>query len=512
MNLTLDLTYSLMVGLLVIVLVALVNLSTIIRVVVLWITWCRDIMYLRSLPCPPRQWILGHVSKFGPSLESLQYMQENHMNYPKLCPYWIGPCISFIITADLENVKMLSQLPGEAPRLPTYRFFHKWLGDGLVFSSGEKWKRHRRMLTPAFHFDILKQYIPVYNEMSHKLLEIWSELAETGESVEITGYLHLYTFDIMLRCMYSSDSNTLGEKDGSPYLQATKELTQFFINRTYNPLYFSDLIYYSTRSGHEFLRYSDVVHKHSEEVILSRRKELLEASQRTQPRKFLDFMDILLSAKDENGVGLTDSEIREEVDTFMFAGHDTTATGLGWVLYCLAMNKEHQELCRKEVREVLVGRDTDDITWEDVPKLSYITMCIKESMRLYPLVPTVGKLLSEEIVMSGQRFPKGTWMGIGVYVLHHDPLIWNDPEKFDPLRFTVENSKKMDPFAYLPFSAGPRNCIGQRFAMLEMKVTVAHIINKFMLEVDTTHLVEPYFYTIFKPKDGIKLNIKQVPM
>ncbi|XP_065886543.1 cytochrome P450 4F6-like isoform X2 [Dysidea avara] len=407
MNLTLDLTYSLMVGLLVIVLVALVNLSTIIRVVVLWITWCRDIMYLRSLPCPPRQWILGHVSKFGPSLESLQYMQENHMNYPKLCPYWIGPCISFIITADLENVKMLSQLPGEAPRLPTYRFFHKWLGDGLVFSSGEKWKRHRRMLTPAFHFDILKQYIPVYNEMSHKLLEIWSELAETGESVEITGYLHLYTFDIMLRCMYSSDSNTLGEKDGSPYLQATKELTQFFINRTYNPLYFSDLIYYSTRSGHEFLRYSDVVHKHSEEVILSRRKELLEASQRTQPRKFLDFMDILLSAKDENGVGLTDSEIREEVDTFMFAGHDTTATGLGWVLYCLAMNKEHQELCRKEVREVLVGRDTDDITWEDVPKLSYITMCIKESMRLYPLVPTVGKLLSEEIVMSGQRFPKG---------------------------------------------------------------------------------------------------------
>ncbi|XP_065910267.1 cytochrome P450 4F12-like isoform X2 [Dysidea avara] len=502
-----SISYPLLTGVTVTLLVLLLSYFTaFVRAIGSWTTWCNDVRHLRSMPSPPRRWLWGNILELGPSLKSLYYMQDYHVKYPKWCVYWIGPFIPFVFTADVEIMKTLLQQSGELPKPKVYKFLHKWLGLGLLFSDGAKWRRHRKMLTPAFHFDILKQYLPVYNEVSHKLVEVWSGLADSGESVEITEYLHSYTLDVLLRCMYSSNSNCLEKKEKVPYLVAIKQLTCLLMERPNNPLHFFDWIYFNTPAGRQFLHYSDVVHKFSEGVIVQRREQILKTSPESQTtRKFKDFLDILLSAKDENGEGLTDTEIREEVDTFMFAGHDTTASALGWTLYCLAMYKKHQEMCRKEIREVLASRDY--ITWEDLSKLSYTTMCIKESLRLYPLVSFTAKLLSEDFVSSGQRIPKGSWVGLGIHTMHHDPLVWNDPEKYDPLRFSTEETKKMNPFAFLTFSAGPRNCIGQRFAMQELQVTIAYIVNKFLLEVDTTHIVEPYFHAIFKSKTGIKLKL-----
>ncbi|XP_065910268.1 ultra-long-chain fatty acid omega-hydroxylase-like [Dysidea avara] len=503
-----DVTYSLFAGALVtLLLLVLTRLSFIIRKVHVGVTWCADIKYLRSLPSPPKRWIFGHALELGPTESSIRFYQKCHKEFPKYCVYWIGPIVAEVRTADVETMRRLMLQP-ENPKPPAYGFLHKWIGDGLLTTSGAKWRRHRKMLTPAFHFDILKQYIPVYNEVSHKLVEVWSGLADSGESVEITEYLHSYTLDVLLRCMYSSNSNCLEKKDGMDYLKAVKQLTDLFMARVYpsNPLHLIDWIYFNTTAGHQFLHYSDVVHKFSEGVIVQRREELLKTSK--PAKKYVDFLDILLSAKDENGEGLTDTEIREEVDTFMFEGHDTTASGLSWVLYCLAMYKQHQEMCRKEIREVLAGRDY--ITWENLSKLSYTTMCIKESLRLYPPVPYIAKELSEEIILDGQRIPKGTWIALGIITMHHDPLVWDNAEEFDPTRFNAENSKKRDPFAYLPFSAGPRNCIGQHFAMDEIRVTVAHILNKFHLEVDKKHNVERYAVAILSARTGIKVKLSLV--
>ncbi|XP_065885820.1 cytochrome P450 4F6-like isoform X2 [Dysidea avara] len=494
-----DITSSLHLGFVVILILFLLShITAILQVVGSWITWCKDIRYLYSLPSPPGRWLSGNALDLDHSWKSLQYMLENHKKYPNWCVYWIGPLIPWVFTANVKIMSTLLQQSG---------------GTGLVLSSGGKWKRHRKMLTPAFHFDMLKQYIPVYNEVSHKLLDIWGEYADRGESIEITKYLVSYTLDVLLRCVYSTNSNCLENKDMTPFLKGNRELARLFIKRIYNPLLIYDWIYFKTADGRKFLHHCEVVQKYSEDVILERREELLKTSSGLrQKRKYQDLLDILLSTRDENGEGLTDTEIREETVTFMTAGHDTNASALGWTLYCLAMYKEHQELCREEIREVLTGRDTDDIIWEDLSKLSYVTMCIKEAMRLYPIAPYVAKLSSEDIMANGQKIPKGTWLGVGIHAMQRDPSVWNDPERFDPLRFNTENSKKMDPFTFLAFSAGPRNCIGQRFAMQEMKVTVAHVVNRFLLEVDTTHTVEPYFHTILKAKTGIKLKLSFAPM
>ncbi|NXM84421.1 CP4FE hydroxylase, partial [Oenanthe oenanthe] len=196
---------------------------------------------------------------------------------------------------------------------------------------------------------------------------------------------------------------------------------------------------------------------------------------------------LTLPPQDEDGHTLSDEDIAAEADTFMFEGHDTTASGLAWLLYNLAGHPEHQERCRREVQQLLAGRDTADIEWEDLSQLPFTTMCIKESLRLHPPVTAVSRRCTEDVPLrDGRVIPKGVTCLISIYGTHHNPELWPEPEVvFNPLRFSPENSKGRSPSSFIPFSAGPRNCIGQSFAMAEMKVVVALTLSRFVLRRDT---------------------------
>ncbi|XP_010156842.1 PREDICTED: cytochrome P450 4F4-like, partial [Eurypyga helias] len=171
---------------------------------------------------------------------------------------------------------------------------------------------------------------------------------------------------------------------------------------------------------------------------------------------------------DEDGNTLSDEDISAEADTFMFEGHDTTASGLAWLLYNLARHPQYQERCRQEVRELLKGRDVEDIEWEDLSHLPFTTMCIKESLRLHPPVTAVSRRCTEDIgLRDGRVIPKGSVSispGIiclmSIYGTHHNPDIWPEPQGglalvYNPLRFSPENSQGRSPLAFIPFSAGP---------------------------------------------------------
>ncbi|XP_064256670.1 leukotriene-B4 omega-hydroxylase 3-like [Passer domesticus] len=189
---------------------------------------------------------------------------------------------------------------------------------------------------------------------------------------------------------------------------------------------------------------------------------------------------------DENGHTLSEENIAAEADTFMFEGHDTMASGLAWLFYNLAGHPEHQERCRQEVQELLAGRDTADIEWEDLSQLPFTTMCIKNSLRLHPPVTAVSQCCTEDIPLrDGHAIPPGVICLMSIYGTHHNPDLWPEPEVFNPLRFSPENSKGRSPLSSIPFSAGPRNCIGQSYAMAEMKVVVALTLSRFVLWRDT---------------------------
>ncbi|NXF42425.1 CP4FE hydroxylase, partial [Nyctibius bracteatus] len=161
--------------------------------------------------------------------------------------------------------------------------------------------------------------------------------------------------------------------------------------------------------------------------------------------------------QDEDGNTLSDEAISAEANTFMFAGHDTTASALAWLLYNLAHHPHHQERCRQEVRELLKGKAKEEIEWEDLSHLPFITMCIKESLRLHPPVTAVSRCCTEDIALrDGHVLPKGVICLLSIYGTHHNPDVWPDPQVYNPLRFSPEKSEGRSPLAFVPFSAGPR--------------------------------------------------------
>lgn len=162
------------------------------------------------------------------------------------------------------------------------------------------------------------------------------------------------------------------------------------------------------------------------------------------------------------------------------SGHDTTASGLSWVLYNLAKHPEYQERCRQEVQELLRDREPQEIEWDDLAQLPFLTMCIKESLRLHPPVTVIARRCTHDVGLpDGRIIPKGSICVISIFGIHHNPSIWPDPEVYNPFRFDPEIPQKRSPLAFIPFSAGPRNCIGQTFAMTEMKVVLALTLLRF---------------------------------
>ena len=197
-----------------------------------------------------------------------------------------------------------------------------------------------------------------------------------------------------------------------------------------------------------------------------------------QKKAFLDYL-LEENIKDENVID--EMGIQEEVDTFMFAGHDTTAISIIFALLNLGLNKEAQNKVHEELDSIFGDDHERQITPEDISKLKYLECCIKESMRIIPTVFMVGREIVNNIQIGDYYIPKGTNISVDFYSLHHDPEQFPQPEKYIPERFLPENSSKRHPFAFVPFSAGPRGCVGQKFAFNEMKIILADILRNFQI-------------------------------
>ncbi|XP_029664929.1 cytochrome P450 4C1-like isoform X2 [Formica exsecta] len=190
-------------------------------------------------------------------------------------------------------------------------------------------------------------------------------------------------------------------------------------------------------------------------------------------------LDLLIAASQNND--LTDLDIREEIDTFMFEGHDTTAMSITFVLLLLAEHKDVQERVRVEVDNVM-QENGGKLTMRSLQNLPYLDRCLKEALRLYPSVFFILRNVGEDVKLHSYVIPAGTILHLNIYGVHRDPNFWSNPEVFDPDRFLPERMQNRHPYSYLPFSAGPRNCIGQRFGLLELKAMIAPLVHNFYLE------------------------------
>ncbi|ELV12927.1 Cytochrome P450 4A11 [Tupaia chinensis] len=371
----------------------------------------------------------------------------------------------------------------------------------------------------AFHFDILKPYVRLMANSVQAMLDKWENLTDQDTPLEILGHMSMMTLDTMMKCAFSYQGRGQMDRQSQCYLQAIGDMGKQLFSRVRNVFYRNDLIYRLTPAGRQALHNCQIIHEHTglpenlcfatDRVIQLRKAQLQEAGElkKIRGRRHLDFLDILLLAQAEHGSTLSDQDLRAEVDTFMFEGHDTTASGISWVLYALATHREHQQRCREEIQSLL--GDGTSISWDHLDQMPYTTMCIKEALRLYPPVPVVGRDLSKPVTFpDGRSLPKGITVSLSFYALHHNPEVWPNPEMFDPFRFAPGSTRHSH--AFLPFSAGSRNCIGKQFAMNELKVAVALTLLRFELLPDPFRVPNPIAQMVLKSSNGIHLHLKKL--
>ncbi|XP_042639184.1 cytochrome P450 4F2 [Orycteropus afer afer] len=471
--------------------------------------------HLRCFPQPPkRNWFWGHLGLITPTEQGLTEVTQLVAIYPQGFKTWLGPVNPLITLCHPEIIRPVVSASATIAMkdMLFYGFLKPWLGDGLLLSAGDKWSRHRRLLTPAFHFNILKPYMKIFNESASLMHAKWQRLASEGKAhLDMFEHISLMTLDSLQKCVFSLDSHC--QEKPSEYIVAILELSALIAKRHQQLFLHLDFLYYLTPDGQRFRRACRLVHDFTDAAIRERRRTLseqgvddfLKAKAKT---KTLDFIDVLLLSKDEDGKELSDEDIRAEADTFMFAGHDTTASGLSWILYNLARHPEYQERCRKEVQELLRDRRPEEIEWDDLAQMPFLTMCIKESMRIHPPVTAVSRCCTQDIVLpDGRVIPKGVICLVSIFGTHHNPSVWPNSEVFDPFRFDPENTQKRSPLAFIPFSAGPRNCIGQTFAMTEIKVVLALTLLRFRILLgDTKPQRKPEL--IMRAEGGLWLQVE----
>jgi len=456
-----------------------------------------------KLPGPPGGFLFGNFPQLAARKDDyIVLVQEFLQTYG---PIWrlLGFKHSvFLAGADAVRDVMKK----DTPKGFTYNFLHPWLGIGLLTSNGDVWRRKRRLLTPAFHFKILRGYLKVFTSETEILIEKWKKYAESGESFDIFPEITCLTLDIIGRCAFGYHINAQN-KPLSDYVVSTKRASQTIFDRTFHPFYWFEFIYRFTGHSRQFRRDIKTIHDLPNTVIKNRREEYarLNIQEEHQLNRDVDFLDMLMCVQDEP---LKDEEIRDEVDTFMFEGHDTTASGLTWCLYLLAAHPDVQAKVHDEIDQVLGDRLAPD--YEDLDKFPYTTMVIKEALRLYPPVPFLARITEEPLEILGYEIPTNTEIFLSPYLIHRNPKDWpnvKDLNAFDPENFSPEKMKNRDPFAFIPFSAGNRNCIGQNFAMNEEKCVIVMLMKQFRLRLEPGQKIEPEPNLVLRPKYGIRISL-----
>uniref|UniRef100_A0A8C5LS84 unspecific monooxygenase n=1 Tax=Leptobrachium leishanense TaxID=445787 RepID=A0A8C5LS84_9ANUR len=427
-----------------------------------------------------------------------------------LLKIWIGP-VPFLVVYHAETVEPLLSSSKHMDKSFAYKFLHPWLGKGLLTSTGEKWRSRRKMITPTFHFAILSEFLEVMNEQSKILVEKLNIHADKGTFncfMDVT----LCALDIICETAMGTKINAQKNSD-SDYIRAIYEMSDFIHRRQKMPWLWPDILFSNLRIGKRHDANLKILHSFTDKTIVERAEEMknsgeTENSGSRKTKKRSAFLDMLLRAKDEAGNGLSHMDIREEVDTFMFEGHDTTAAALNWSLFLLGSHPEAQKKVHEELDETF-GQSDRPVTMDDLKKLRYLEAVIKEALRIYPSVPFFARTITEDCTIRGFKVPKGVNVVIVPYALHRDPEFFPEPEEFRPERFFPENASGRNPYAYIPFSAGLRNCIGQKFALMEEKVVLASILRNFSVQASQKRedlcLVGEL---ILRPQDGMWIQLK----
>ncbi|KAI5087725.1 cytochrome P450, family 4, subfamily V, polypeptide 8, partial [Silurus meridionalis] len=457
--------------------------------------------------------LLGHAlqlkSKAGEFFSQVVEYTDVYRDAPLLMA-WIGP-VPFLFLYHSETVEPVLNNSLHMDKAYAYTFLHSWLGTGLLTSTGDKWRSRRKLITPTFHFSILNEFLEVMNEQAEVLVHKLHKHVGKG-AFNCFSHITLCALDIICETAMGKKIYAQSNHD-SEYVRAVYRMSDLISKRQRMPWYWPDFAFNYFGDGKEHNRCLKILHSFTESVIREREEHgrCVESDSESDQgkKKRQAFLDMLLKTTDENGNKLMHQDIREEVDTFMFEGHDTTAAGMNWAVHLLGAHPDIQRKVQQELDEVF-GVSDRPITAEDLKKLRYLDCVIKEALRIFPSVPFFGRTICKDTQIKGYKVPKGVTAMIMTYSLHRDPRVFPEPEEFRPERFLPENTVGRNPYCYIPFSAGLRNCIGQRFALMEEKVILASIFRSFnVVSCQKREDLKPMGELVLRPEQGIWITLER---
>ncbi|HEV7473898.1 MAG TPA: cytochrome P450 [Pyrinomonadaceae bacterium] len=437
-------------------------------------------------PGPKGNLILGVMSEF--SRDTFGFIERCRaygdvvsMRFLYLTAYFIysPDDIEYVISTNAKNfIKSRNQ------RSPLFR---RLVGNGLLNSEGEIWKRQRRLAQPAFHRQRISSYGDVMVEYAERMIASWQE----DEVRDLHRDMMRLTLEIVVKTLFNADVSNDAEKVGEVLARI---VTPFAGQATIKWIMDNRLPTPTHRLFNRDAREIDaIVYR----IINERRRSGRDEG---------DLLSMLLKAHDEDGTHPSDQQLRDEVMTIFLAGHETTALTLSWAWYLLAQNPEVENKFQAELAEVLGGRLP---TMADLSRLQYTEMIAKESMRLYPPAYALGREAVEECEIGGFRVPAGAQVFMFQWVTQRDPRFFPEPERFYPERWTEDFSNSLPKYAYFPFGGGPRACIGNYFAMMEIVLLLATIGQRFRFSLLPDHPVSLMPAMSLRPADGIKVTVEK---
>jgi len=373
-------------------------------------------------------------------------------------------------------------------------FFSAMFGEGLLSAPGPKWRVHRKVMAPSFGTRTVESYAPAMVESTLAFSRQWEALPNSAE-IDIAEEMRALTLKIICRTMFSTDADELAglARGALEFTQRSLEFGLLDVLPVIGPRRIKRTVE-AIRA--QFRKMDSALYR-----LISEREKIRDEAPK-------DFLTRLVAAEDpDDGAGLSASEVRDEVITIFMAGHETTAVTMTWVWYLLSQHPAEEAKLHQELDAVLAGRTP---TVDDLPNLVYARMIIEEAMRVYPPAPGLSiRQAKAADEVCGFKVSPGTQILISPWILHRHRRLWEEPERFDPTRFSKEASAKRPRFSYLPFGGGPRVCIGATLAMTEATLIVAVLAQKFRLRLKEPQDVKLQARITLRPKDKLMMILER---
>jgi cytochrome P450 len=444
--------------------------------------------------------MIGPMNPPGPTplelLGSLPRIQRNPLRYLDDCARQFGDLVHF--QAGQVSAYFINHPEGArrvlqenntnySKRTLQYNALSTITGRGLLTNEGPTWLRNRRLMQPAFSRGRLENIYPLVTGSIQPVLEHWQAAVEAGQPVDLDRDMLRLTLDVVARALFSFDLS----KEAYALTGAVMQALDHIIGRARNPLALPD--WFPSSENLRFRMAVDTL-DNAIRVMIHQRRALPEMPD--------DLLTTLLTACDENGQGLDERQVRDEVITLLIAGHETVASALTWTWYLLALHPEMRAQMEEEVSRVLDGRALQPA---DLPRLETTRRIFLEALRLYPPAWLITRSAIAEDEILGFRIPARALVILSPYTLHRHAQFWQQPEEFNPDRFLSENQTR---FSYIPFGGGPHLCIGNNFAMIEAQLILAITALRFRFDLLPGSTVEAEPLVTLRPKHGLPMQVK----